>query len=37
MVIQLCHGANSAKAMAKQVMQLYGETYEDYMKEFYHA
>jgi hypothetical protein len=37
MVIQLCHGVNSAKAMAKQVMQLYGETYEDYMKEFYHA
>jgi hypothetical protein len=37
MVIQLCHGANSAKLMAKQVMQLYGETYEEYMKEFHHG
>jgi hypothetical protein len=37
MAIQLCHGANSAKVMAKQVMQLYGEKYEDYMKEFNYA
>jgi hypothetical protein len=37
MVIQLCHGANNAKLMAKQVMQLYGETYEEYMKEFHHG
>jgi hypothetical protein len=36
-VVQICHGTNNAKLMAKQIMQMYGETYEDYMKEFNHA
>jgi hypothetical protein len=35
--LQICHGTNNAKLMSKQVMQMYGETYEDYMKEFNHA
>ncbi len=34
MAMQLCHGAAYAAANAHLVMQLYGEKYEDYIKEF---
>ena len=37
MAVQLCHGPKFAIANAKLVMELYGETFEDYMKEFGHA
>lgn len=37
MVVALCHGTQQATQMAQQVMELYGETFEDYMKEFGHA
>lgn len=36
-VVQLCHGHQIAKENAHLVMALYGETFEDYMKEFSHA
>lgn len=37
MAIQLCHGAQQALIMAPHVMALYGEKFEDYMKEFENA
>lgn len=37
MVLVLCHGTQRATESAQQVMELYGETLEDYMKEFSHA
>jgi len=37
MVVALCHGTKQATDKAQQVMELYGETFEDYMKEFDHA
>lgn len=35
--VTLCHGPAVAHAVAHLVMDLYGETYEDYMKEFQNA
>jgi len=37
MTVALCHGIQQATEKAQQVMQLYGETFEDYLKEFDHA
>jgi len=37
MTVALCHGTSKATEAASQVMALYGETFEDYMKEFNHA
>ena len=37
MAIQLCHGAKFANENAHLVMNLYGETFDEYMKEFYYA
>jgi hypothetical protein len=37
MVVALCHGTKYATDTAHLVMALYGETLEDYMKEFGHA
>jgi hypothetical protein len=37
MAVALCHGTQRATEAAKQVMELYGETLEDYMKEFSNA
>ena len=37
MTVALCHGTHQATEKAQQVMELYGETFEDYMKEFDHA
>lgn len=37
MVVAVCHGTQRATQAAQQVMELYGETLEDYMKEFSHA
>ena len=37
MTLALCHGTQQATDKAQQVMELYGETFEDYMKEFDHA
>lgn len=37
MVVQLCHGPKVAIDMSSLVMGLYGEKYEDYLKEFGHA
>ena len=37
MTVALCHGTKQATDSAHQVMQLYGETFEDYLKEFDHA
>jgi hypothetical protein len=37
MAMQLCHGAKFANENAHLVMELYGETFEEYMKEFGHA
>jgi hypothetical protein len=37
MTVALCHGASYATENASKVMALYGETFEDYMKEFHHA
>ena len=34
MTVALCHGTQRATETAQQVMELYGETLEDYMKEF---
>ncbi len=36
-VVQLVHGAAAATAVAHQVLNLYGETLEDYIKEFGNA
>lgn len=37
MAVALCHGTDHATKVASQVMAIYGETYQDYMKEFDHA
>jgi hypothetical protein len=37
MVVVLCHGTQQATQAASQVMELYGESFEEYMKEFGHA
>ena len=37
MAVALCHGTQQATEKAQQVMELYGETFEDYLKEFDHA
>lgn len=37
MTVALCHGTQHATERAQQVMELYGETLEDYMKEFGNA
>ena len=37
MTVALCHGTNQATDAAGKVMELYGETFEDYMKEFENA
>ena len=37
MAVALCHGTQQATEKAQQVMELYGEKFEDYMKEFDHA
>lgn len=37
LVVLLCHGHNTASRLAPVVMQMYGETYEDYCKEFARA
>jgi len=37
MSVALCHGTGQATQAASKVMGLYGETFEDYMKEFHHA
>jgi len=37
MTVALCHGTQRATETAQQVMELYGETLEDYLKEFDHA
>lgn len=37
MVVAVCHGTQRATHAAQQVMELYGETLENYMKEFSHA
>jgi hypothetical protein len=37
MTVALCHGTQRATETAQQVMELYGETLEDYIKEFGNA
>lgn len=37
LVVLLCHGPKATLAAAKHVMALYGETYEEYCKEFLDA
>ena len=37
LVVLLCHGPQIAMATAKHVMAMYGETYEEYCKEFLNA
>jgi hypothetical protein len=37
LVVQLCHGQEIALKVAPTVMRLYGETFEDYKKEFSNA
>jgi len=37
MTVALCHGPKQATEKAQQVMDLYGETFEDYLKEFDYA
>jgi hypothetical protein len=36
-VVQICHGPEIAIKMASYVMDLYGEKFEDYMREFKNA
>lgn len=36
-IVLLCHGSDAAMKTAKLVMNLYGETFADYRKEFNHA
>jgi len=35
--VQLCHGVTAAHKIAHHVMELYGENYKDYVKEFENA
>jgi hypothetical protein len=37
MAVALCHGTQEATKIAHEIMALYGEKLEDYMKEFDHA
>jgi hypothetical protein len=37
MSVQLCHGVVIAEQLAHHVMDLYGESFEEYMKEFTNA
>jgi len=37
MTVALCHGTQQATEKAQQVMELYGEKFDDYLKEFNHA
>jgi hypothetical protein len=37
MAVQLCHGADAAAQNAHHVMALYGESFENYLKEFENA
>ena len=37
MVVMICHGPKAAMRVADKVMALYGETFEDYRKEFPNA
>lgn len=37
MVVALCHPAKQAKELSRYVMELYGEKFDDYLKEFNHA
>ena len=37
MVVALCHGTQQATQAASQVMELYGESFEEYLKEFGNA
>ena len=37
MAVQLVHGPSAAKSVAHKVLGMYGETFEQYMKEFNHA
>lgn len=36
-VVMLCHGAEAAMRAARHVLEMYGETYDEYQKEFSHA
>jgi hypothetical protein len=36
-VVVLCKGASEAQKLAADVMLIYGEKMEDYVKEFQHA
>jgi len=35
--VLICHGPEAASNAAKYVMQMYGESFDDYLKEFKHA
>jgi hypothetical protein len=37
MTVALCHGTQQATEKAQQVMELYGEKFDEYLKEFNHA
>ncbi len=37
LTVQLCHGASAAHRVAHHVMALYGENFEEYLKEFENA
>lgn len=37
MAVALCHGTQQATQVASQVMELYGESFDEYLKEFGHA
>ncbi len=37
MAVTLCHSAKQAKDLSRYVMELYGEKFEDYLKEFGNA
>jgi hypothetical protein len=37
MAVALCHGTQKTTKIAHEIMALYGEKFEDYMKEFDHA
>lgn len=37
MVVTLCHTAKHAKELSRRVMELYGEKFENYLKEFGNA
>ena len=36
-VVRICHSPSKAMQLAPTVMSIYGESFEDYMKEFNHA